>query len=91
MKRFLLVIAAVVISTSAFADAGGPTRKGNKCWAVTDHARGFGFWDHCADTTQGLDVDKHQGRTLKFDRAATPDSGVGNGGDGGGGGGGGGR
>jgi hypothetical protein len=88
MKRFLLVAAAIVISTSAFAQAGGPVRQGNKCWVLTD-ARGFGFWDQCADQKE-LDRE-NKGHRGMFDRAVTSSTGVGVGGDGGGGGGGGGR
>jgi hypothetical protein len=90
MKKFLLVLAAIVISTSAFAQANGPVRQGNKCWAAIDQ-RGFGFWDSCADRQEIVERGKQDGRHFTFDEARTvsPDS-IGNAAGGGGGGGGGG-
>ncbi|MDI3469341.1 MAG: hypothetical protein OJF62_001404 [Pseudolabrys sp.] len=89
MKRFLLVAAALVISTSAFADAGGPIVRGHKCWAQTDQ-RGFGFWDQCADRHELARRAGRDGLTTLYPAAVTV--GVGStisNGDGGGGGGGG--
>jgi hypothetical protein len=70
MKRLLLVVAAVAVSTSAFAQAGGPVRQGNKCWAAMDQ-RGFGFWDQCADTREVTRRGQQQGLTRAFDLPST--------------------
>lgn len=90
MKRILLVLAAVAISSSAFA-YGGPVRQGNKCWAKVDQ-RGFGFWDRCADPQLRARLNRQQGIYRSFDRSRTVIGGtVGNGAGGGGAGGGGNR
>jgi hypothetical protein len=87
MKRFLLVMAALAISTSAFAQANGPVRQGNKCWAITDQ-RGFGFWDTCASHQEILDRNKRSGTRDIYDQARTNyDTSMPGGGGGGGGGG----
>jgi hypothetical protein len=95
MKRFLLVAAALVISTSAFAGAGSPVRQGNKCWAETDRQRGFGFWDQCADRAEIARRAIIEGRQGRFDEAVTISAdalaNAGGGGGGGGAGGGGNR
>jgi hypothetical protein len=90
MKRLILALAAVAISTSAFAQAGGPIRQGNKCWAVTDQ-RGFGFLDQCADAREVAARGQLQGLTRQFDqpRTVAADN-IGNAAGGGGGGAGGG-
>ena len=67
MKRVLLIAGIVAISTAAFAQANGPIRQGNKCWAVTDQQRGFGFWDNCADS---MDCNALLSRKLEIARAA---------------------
>jgi hypothetical protein len=95
MKQFLLVVAALAVSTSAFAQAGGPVRQGTKCWAVTDQ-RGFGFLDQCADPQEIAKRGKQDGRIGRFDEARTVSAdtignGSGGGGSGAGGGGNGGR
>jgi hypothetical protein len=89
MKRFILVLAAVAISTSAFAQAGGPVRQGSKCWANMDQ-RGFGFWDKCASTRESALRGQQQGLTNPVDgpRTVGIDT-IANGGGGGGAGGGG--
>jgi hypothetical protein len=91
MKRLILVLAAVAISTSAFAQGGGPVRQGNKCWANMDQ-RGFGFWDECAGHTEAAQRGRQQGLTRTFDvpRTIGGDN-IANTAGGGGGGGGGGR
>jgi hypothetical protein len=89
MKRLILVLAAVAISTSAFAQAGGPIRQGNKCWANMDQ-RGFGFWDQCADAREAAQRGQLQGLTRQVDTPRTVTSvDIANGGGGGGAGGGG--
>ena len=89
MKRLILVLAAVAVSTSAFAQAGGPVRQGTKCWANTDQ-RGFGFLDTCADAREIAQRGREQGLTRQFDAPRTVTAiDVGNGGGGGGAGGGG--
>jgi hypothetical protein len=90
MKRVLLLAAALMISTSAFADAGGPIVRGHKCWAQTD-PRGFGFWDQCADRHELAQRASRDGLTTLYPAAVTVeiDSTIGNGGGGGSGGGGG--
>jgi len=70
MKRLILVLAAVAISTSAFAQANGPVRQGGKCWANTDQ-RGFGFWDACADAREIAQRGQLQGLTRNFDQPRT--------------------
>jgi hypothetical protein len=70
MKRLILVLAAVAISTSAFAQGGGPIREGGKCWANTDQ-RGFGFWDACADRAELAQRGRQQGLTRQFDQPRT--------------------
>jgi hypothetical protein len=47
MKALFVAMGLVAVSTSAFAQPGGPIVQGNKCWAITD-GRGFGYWDSCA-------------------------------------------
>jgi hypothetical protein len=91
MKRLILVLAALAISTTAFAQAGSPVRQGNKCWAATDQ-RGFGFWDVCADRQETARRGLEQGRTGSFDapRTVAADN-IGNAAGGGGGAGGGGN
>jgi hypothetical protein len=96
MKRLILVLAAVAVSTSAFAQANGPVRQGGKCWANTDQ-RGFGFWDACADRTELAQRGRQTGITVTFDQPRTvaadniSNSAGGGGGGAGGGGGNGGR
>lgn len=87
MKPLLALLALLAITNTALADAGGPIRKDNKCWAVTDSSRGFGFWDRCASNTQIRKDDP--GLTITFDRAVSQTALDNTGGDGGGGGGGG--
>ena len=86
MKTLILVLAALTVTTTAFAQAGGPTRSGNKCWAATDQ-RGFGFWDKCA-TGQFLAQINQQHGTRGITHAVTTTNPSSGGGDGGGGGGG---
>jgi hypothetical protein len=88
MKKFLLVLAAVAISTSAFAQTNGPVRQGGKCWAAIDQ-RGFGFWDSCAGRQEIAQRGKEDGRRGTFDEARTTNrDSIGNAAGGGGGGGG---
>lgn len=89
MKRILLVIAALAMSSSAFASAGGPIRQGDKCWAAVDQ-RGFGFWDECADPRTRARRNRQDGIYRTFDRSRTVIGGtIGNSAGGGGAGGGG--
>ena len=85
MKTLILVLAALTVTTSAFAQGGGPVRSGNKCWAATDQ-RGFGFWDKCATGHLLAEISKETG-THGFSHAATMTT-TSFGGDGGSGGGG---
>jgi len=86
MKTAILVLAALTVTTTAFAEAGGPVRSGNKCWAATDQ-RGYGFWDKCA-SGQFLTQINQQNGTLGVTHALTRTTTSFGGGDGGGGGGG---
>ncbi len=96
MTRILFVTAALLASSSAFAetyDANGPIRHGNRCWAVSD-SRGFGYWDTCASRQEIQEVAKKQGVTVLIDQARSQRASTvatDTGGSGGGGGGGGGR
>jgi hypothetical protein len=87
MKTFILVVATLAVTTSAFAEAGGPVRQGNKCWAASD-ARGYGFWDKCATGHYLSEINQRQGLT-NVPQPVTPTALSNGGGDGGGGGGGG--
>ena len=91
MNRFLLVAGALVISTSAFAQANSPTRKGDKCWNVVD-LRGFGYWGKCSDVRPDPAKRRYHGlddRLGERDRMLSrDDSGIANMSGGGGGGGG---
>jgi len=86
MKTLILAFAALTMTTAAFAEAGGPVRSGNKCWAATDQ-RGYGFWDKCA-TGQLLAQISQQTGTHGVTHAATMTTTSFGGGDGGGAGGG---
>jgi hypothetical protein len=90
MKQFLLVVAALAVSTSAFAQAGAPVRQGTKCWAVTDQ-RGFGFLDQCADPREIAELKKYGHLGLAMPKTITGSSISNSGGGGGEGGGGGGK
>lgn len=93
MKRILFVMAVLATSTSAFADANGPIRQGNKCWAIND-SRGFGYWDTCASRQELQESAKYKGVITMIDEARTQGnrgSGEGGGSGGGSGGGGGGK
>ena len=98
MKRCLLAVALVAISSAAFAQGAGPTRMGNKCFVLTDY-RGFGYWTPCP--TLGLiQMQGEPGKAAPPGKTPTPithvvpmggaDGGGGSGGGGGGAGGGGG-
>ena len=87
MKTLILALAALTITSSAFADAGGPVRNGNKCWAATDQ-RGYGFWDKCATGQFLAQINQRQG-LHSVPQPVTQVSATQGGGDGGGGGGGG--
>jgi hypothetical protein len=87
MKTIILVLATLTVTTSAFAQAGGPIRSGNKCWAVTDQ-RGYGFWDKCATGNFLTEINQRQG-THGITHAVTMTATSFGGGDGGGAGGGG--
>ena len=87
MQTVILAFAALTVTTAAFAEAGGPVRNGNKCWAVTDQ-RGFGFWDKCAAGQVLAQINKQQG-TFGITHAVTMTTTSFGGGDGGGSGGGG--
>jgi hypothetical protein len=92
MKRVLFAMTLVMVSSAAFAEAGQPTAKDGKCWALTD-SRGFGYWDHCAGWEEAQRASRPVGINGRFARARTQmelyDFGGagGAGGDGGGGGG----
>jgi hypothetical protein len=88
VKTFILVVAALTVSTAAFAEPNGPTRRGDKCWVVMDQ-RGFGFWDRCATGQELTSRNRQEGLHLKTPQPRTI-SNVGPAGPGGGGGGGGG-
>ncbi len=89
MKTFVLVFAALTISTAAFAvDGSGPVRRGDKCWSGSDQ-RGFGFWDRCASKELTEQRNKYQGYDRSMPQPRTMPSDVRDGGGGGGGGGGG--
>jgi len=87
MKTLILALAALTVTTAAFAEAGGPIRSGNKCWAVTDQ-RGYGFWDKCATGQLLAQINQQQG-IYGITHAVTRTTTSFGGGDGGGGGGGG--
>lgn len=89
MRTALLVLAALTVTTTAFAEAGGPIRSGNKCWAATDQ-RGYGFWDKCATGQLLAQINQRQG-LHNVPAPVSPVSALQGGGDGGGGGGGGGK
>jgi hypothetical protein len=90
MKSVLVLMALMTASTAAFADPTGPTRQKDRCWAVTDSSRGFGYWDRCASREEVIKYSQDQNLTFFYDRAASqPDlPGPGDGGGAGGGGGG---
>ena len=90
MKRFIFVVAALAISSSAFAQGNGPVRQGNLCWAAMDQ-RGYGFWDSCADAREIALRNREDGRRDKHDEPRTFIRDMNTFGGGGGGGGGGGR
>jgi hypothetical protein len=84
MNRFLLAAAILVISTSAFAQANSPSRKGDKCWTVTDQ-RGFGYWGGCSSGRDELKRRDQDYRDKNLDRGRGGDiGGMGNVGGGGG-------
>ena len=85
MKTLILVLAALTVTTSAFAQNGGPMRQGNKCFAITDQ-RGYGFWDKCAQGQLLADIQQRQGVHSVTHAATQFDVSNGGGGDGGGGG-----
>jgi hypothetical protein len=87
MKTTILVLAALTVTTTAFAEAGGPIRSGNKCWAATDQ-RGYGFWDKCATGQLLAEINQRQG-LHSVPAPVSPVSAFQGGGDGGGSGGGG--
>ena len=87
MKTLILALAALTVTTAAFAEAGGPIRSGNKCWAATDQ-RGFGFWDKCASGQFLAQINRQHG-TFSVTHAVTMTTTSFGGGDGGGSGGGG--
>ena len=86
MKTTILVLAALTVTTTAFAEAGGPIRSGNKCWASTDQ-RGYGFWDKCASGQLLAQINQRQG-VFGVTHAVTQTTTSFGGGDGGAGGGG---
>jgi hypothetical protein len=86
MKTLILALAALTVTTAAFAEAGGPISSGNKCWAATDQ-RGFGFWDKCATGQFLAEINRQQG-LRSIPAPVTPVNVIQGGGDGGGGGGG---
>jgi hypothetical protein len=99
MKRILFAMAALAVSTSAFAqnynyiDPNGPIRHGKQCWAVND-ARGFGYLDACASKLEQQEIAKKTGIVTTVDVAKSQrdgNEGGGTGGGSGGSGGGGGR
>jgi hypothetical protein len=89
MKPILCAMAALAVSTSAFAetypDPNGPIRNGKMCWAVND-GRGFGYWDACASKLEQQEFAKKTGTVTTVDIAKSQRDG-GPGGEGGGGGG----
>ena len=89
MKTFIIVFAALTVTTAAFADAGGPIRNGSKCWAMADQ-RGYGFWDKCARGQRLSDINQRQGLrdTPQPETITSVTSGADGAGGGGGGGGG---
>ena len=89
MKTIILALAALSVTTAAFAEAGGPIRSGNKCWAATDQ-RGYGFWDKCAAGQLLAEINQRQG-LHGVTHAVTMTATSFGGGDGGGAGGGGGK
>jgi hypothetical protein len=86
VKTFILVVAALTVSTAAFAEPNGPARRGNKCWVTMDQ-RGFGFWDRCATGQELSDRNRQEGLHLQTPQPKTR-SNMGLAGPGGGGGGG---
>jgi hypothetical protein len=91
VKTLFVVIGLVAVSTSAFADAGRPVRQGDKCWAITDSSRGFGYWDKCAAGHDLAQRNQLLGLNPRTPRAVTQvdtsdDGGAGGGAGGGGGG-----
>jgi hypothetical protein len=86
MKTIILAFAVLSVTTAAFADSNGTTRRGDKCWAATD-ARGFGFWDKCAEGQMLVDRNKQEGLRRDMNQPRTQ-SNIGTAGPGGGGGGG---
>ena len=86
MKTVILVLAALTVTTSAFAQGGGPIRQGNKCFALTDQ-RGYGFWDKCAQGAVLADIQQRQGTHGVTHAATITNPTQGGGGDGGSGGG----
>ena len=88
MKTFILVAAALTVSTAAFAEPNGPVQRGDKCWVTMDQ-RGFGFWDRCATGQELVSRNRHEGQHRAIPQPRTI-SNMGPAGPGGGGGGGGG-
>jgi len=92
MKRALIAIALVTVSSAAFAEAGRPLVQGKKCWAITD-GRGFGYWDQCAGYVERAERNRAIGLRPNIPRAVSQldlvdfDGAGGAAGDGGGGGG----
>jgi hypothetical protein len=68
MKRALLAMALVMISGAAFAEAGQPTKNGDRCWVLTD-SRGFGYWDQCASWHKTEEANRKVGIRGRYARA----------------------
>ena len=49
MQRLLLVMAVLIVASSAFGQTNGSVRKGSNCQLNADGSRGPGYRDRCAN------------------------------------------